>query len=428
MKILHCVFAALVCCETAFALEPDKLLEKVAPSMVGVRALDGDEKPIRFGGGVVMAPGEVMTNCHLLDQAKSVQVRYQDLIYLATLQFSNAGRDLCQLSVPKLTAPPVTLGNVKTLWLGDRVYALRSSQVAAVSLAEGLVSALRDHEGMPVIQTTAIVSQGVSGAALFDSEGRLIGITYVLLKDMPGANFAIGVDAIQETVRRRTEALERAAKGQRPPPAIVVGGRVERPDIRVGDQWKYRVTDGYTDETRSITAEVVAVTENEIRTRNAQMPSVATDASSTGGMLEVWDHNWNLLRQGEVDYAPYYPSMQFPLESGKTWSGTVSINVEGNDQLIHEVEGQVAGWERVTVPAGTFDAVRINLRGDYRIDSPTLRGGGSISDVVWYAPALRQVIKKELQRRSFVPAGSIGLGGLRFQQLERWELVEYRLD
>lgn len=218
-------------------------------------------------------------------------------------------------------------------------------------------------------------------------------------------------------------ALAVPGSGPRPQPVITVGGRVVRPDIRVGDQWTYQTTDGYTSEKRTVAVGVVRVTENYIYTQSAPTSLAALDLSTTGGMLDVWDRNWNQLRQGDLEYAPYYPSLQFPLEPNKNWSGAVSIDVPGSDKLIHQLDARVVGWERVTVPAGTFDAVKITLRG-------TIHGsvGGSIVDVVWYAPAVRQIVKKEIQHRAFVSGGRLGPVAARLQEMERWELVEYRFN
>jgi hypothetical protein len=196
---------------TAQALEPAQIREKTAPSMVVVRALGDDERLIRTGGGVVIARGQVVTNCHVLAKAKSVQVRHQDVIYFATLQHADVERDLCQLSAPKLPAPAVALGGVQTVRLGQRVYALGFTQAIELSLSEGSVSVLREYLGMPVIQISAAATQGVNWAALFNSDGRLIGITTALVKEPPEAHSAVAADAIAEIPRRAQEALERQA-------------------------------------------------------------------------------------------------------------------------------------------------------------------------------------------------------------------------
>ncbi len=209
--------------------------------------------------------------------------------------------------------------------------------------------------------------------------------------------------------------LALAAPSTRAQPIVNVGGRVERPDVRVGDQWKYQVTDGFTNLKSTVAVEVATVTENRIYTRSAQSSLATLDLSAVAGVVDVWDRDWNQLRLGDVEYTPFYPSFQFPLEAGKSWSGSVTYSLGVNDPRTHQQTAQVVGWERITVPAGTFDAIKITIRGHYR--GPPRRqssGSGTVDDIVWYAPAVRHFVKKETART--------GLDST----LERWELVEYK--
>ena len=233
MKIPAAVAAALWCCAAAHALEPAQVLEKVAPSLVLVRALGDDERLIRSGGGVVVGRGQVVTNCHLLAKAKSVQVGHQEVIYPATLQHADVGRDLCQLNSPKLPAPAVLLSSVQAVRLSQRVYAVAPARGTEPVLSEGVISVLREYRGMPIIQTTAKVSEEVSGIGLFDSDGKLVGITTILVKDAPG-NYAIAADAIRELPQRAKEELDLRAA------AVAAGKPVSRPR-EFAQEWAARV-------------------------------------------------------------------------------------------------------------------------------------------------------------------------------------------
>jgi hypothetical protein len=208
----------LLFCGAAHALEPQQLREKTSPSIVLVRALDKDEKPMRTGSGVVIGRGQVVTSCHVLAKAKGVQVKHQDIIYAATLQYADVERDLCQLSAPKLPAPAVTLSGVEAVRLNQRVYAAGFALAAEPVLSEGVVAVLREYHGMPIIQTSTTVAENAGGAALFDGDARLIGITTILVTDTPG-NFAIAADAIREIPQRAQGAREReegTARSARP--------------------------------------------------------------------------------------------------------------------------------------------------------------------------------------------------------------------
>jgi uncharacterized caspase-like protein len=220
--------------------------------------------------------------------------------------------------------------------------------------------------------------------------------------------------------------LALAAPTSRPQPVVNVGGRVERPDVRVGDRWKYRVTDRWTNLTNTVEMEAVTVTESRIYTKNAASTLTGPHDGAAAGVVNVWDRDWNPLRQGDTDFTPYYPSAQFPLEAGKQWRGSMSR--DGTLSFVtvtYDVDARVAGWERVTVPAGTFDAIKIVSRGRFRARGSS-GGDGTIDDVAWYAPAIRQFVRKEIEHQASRSNNPAVQGAMGVQQYERWELLEYR--
>jgi hypothetical protein len=211
------------------------------------------------------------------------------------------------------------------------------------------------------------------------------------------------------------------AQQQPAAPGALPGGRIERPEVKVGDVWKYRVTDTYTSLVQGIFAvEVAAVTADRIQTRRSRAASGPADPGSGAEVLETWDRDWNLLAQGGVEYKPYYPTLRFPLEPGKQWTGAAEWRT-GSGIMTHTVTAQVVGWERITVPAGSFDAVRITRRGDF-IEAQSINyyaGNGVVADVIWYAPAIGQIVRKDIRHRD--------VSNTRYSDLaERWELVEFR--
>jgi uncharacterized caspase-like protein len=212
-----------------------------------------------------------------------------------------------------------------------------------------------------------------------------------------------------------------APRGER---TVTPGARVNRPEIRVGDRWRYLVTDRYTDLKQSAVIEATAITENRIYTRNLQV--AAGQAVPAGGAIAVWDRSWNQLRHGDMEYAPYYPSFQFPLETGKSWSGNVTYTVDSGETVAHELKMQVVGWERVTVPAGTFDCMKITMTGHFVVRAAIGTGTGTVNDAAWYAPSIGQVVMRDIHQRSHYSPPVVRVVLNRHNRYERWELVEYR--
>lgn len=258
----------------------------------------------------------------------------------------------------------------------------------------------------------------------------------------PAGKGAREMQAAQESIERLTRELEelRAQRSAEAAPRAQLalaapvarvrtkpGARVERPEIRAGDQWRYRVTDRYTDLQQAVVIEATTVTENRIYTVSRQAAAVNA-AGMTGagsGTIAVWDRSWNQVRLGDMEYAPYYPSLDFPLEPGKSWTGTVAYTMASGESVTHELSAQVTGWERVTVPAGTFDCIRIAMRGHLLVQAAIGMITGTVTDVACYAPAIGQLVTREVQHRPGRTGPALRTVVNRHVRYERWELVEH---
>lgn len=149
--------------------------------MRAVRTFDALEHPLNNGSAVVVAPGQLVANCHVLAKASSFVIRQDNVTYGATLEYPDVERDLCQISVANFRAAPVTISPPSAARVGQRVYAIGSPRGVENTLNEGMLSGLRGGYGADehLLQTTAPVSPGSSGGGLFDAEGRLLGIMTV---------------------------------------------------------------------------------------------------------------------------------------------------------------------------------------------------------------------------------------------------------
>jgi len=193
---LFALLSGLVLSNLAAALSPQDIYVKASESIVVVKVLDNDDKPKQFGSGVALAPGEIVTNCHVLKDAHAIKVGRKGVFVEAVLLYRDNEHDLCLLIAPGIKAIPIQLGQTGNLRVGAPVYAIGSPKGLELSLSNGLVSQLRIDTEVPIIQTTAAISPGSSGGGLFDEEARLIGITSFYFKDGQNLNFAVPVDWI----------------------------------------------------------------------------------------------------------------------------------------------------------------------------------------------------------------------------------------
>ena len=173
------------CVGSASALDPTQVFD-LNKGSIGKVTTSGVQ-----GSGVVIGPQTVLTNCHVVPGKSRIEFKLGNVSHEATLLEGNTAYDLCTLKVPTLVAKPVTVRELRGIKVGERVYAIGNPQGFELTLSEGLVSGLRDIENDVQIQTTAQISPGSSGGGLFDSAGRLIGITTWIWTGGQNLNFAM---------------------------------------------------------------------------------------------------------------------------------------------------------------------------------------------------------------------------------------------
>lgn len=163
------------------------------------------------GSGVVVAPGLVVTNAHVIEGAHEITLHQGSKRWIVTQTWMDAARDLCLLAAPGLNAPVAVLAPEPTE---------PGQTVVAVGFPGGrgpvrTVGRLRGvwHLGEGrLLQSDAPISPGSSGGGLFDDQGRLLGITTQTLTSSARMNLSISVAWIQELVinpeRRGTSPQE----------------------------------------------------------------------------------------------------------------------------------------------------------------------------------------------------------------------------
>lgn len=148
-------------------------------------------EPAKGSRSELVLSDQVVTNNHVVEGSASVRVKQGEKVWPARVVRNDSEHDLCLIQVDGLRAPSVVLRKSSQLVIGDKVYALGAPKGLELTISEGLVSGLRDYKGGRLVQTTAAISHGSSGGGLFDSSGRLIGITSFSLSEGQTLNFAL---------------------------------------------------------------------------------------------------------------------------------------------------------------------------------------------------------------------------------------------
>ena len=167
------------------------------------------------GTGVVLsADGYIVTNCHVVEDASYMEVRFTDQQSLpAVLVGLDTISDLAVLRVDANDLTPAVFGDSSVLQVGDAVAAIGDPLGTELrgSMTDGIVSAINREVSvggrtMTLIQTNAALNEGNSGGPLINCYGQVIGINTMKIGDymssagVEGLGFAIPSTTVRDIV------------------------------------------------------------------------------------------------------------------------------------------------------------------------------------------------------------------------------------
>lgn len=157
-------------------------------------------------GFVISVDGYILTNSHVVRGQKTITVKLVDdnKVYSnVEVVKDNPIRDIALL---KITNPdnlqPVVLGDSDQVQVGERIVVIGNPEGLENTVSDGLISAIREVNGTKIFQTSAPISHGSSGGAVFNSKGEVIGITTATYEEGQNLNFAVAINhAKQEMLK-----------------------------------------------------------------------------------------------------------------------------------------------------------------------------------------------------------------------------------
>lgn len=225
--------------ERSSQTSPREVVERFGPAVV---LIEVDRRGETGQGTGFVLDGRIVTSLHVIDGGHAVTValadgrRFEDVVVRAF----DVGSDLVVLALEEPSAlagtPEIALADVAAVEAGDEILVVGNPLGLAQTATEGIVSAWReptdqesacsgDSSPSPtrfiasrLIQISAAISPGSSGAPIFDDRGRVIGVaTSGVLHGMAKLNFATPIDGLArllaeneamdlETLRRRSDA------------------------------------------------------------------------------------------------------------------------------------------------------------------------------------------------------------------------------
>jgi hypothetical protein len=167
------------------------------------------------------------------------------------------------------------------------------------------------------------------------------------------------------------------------------------PVYRVGDRWVYGARDGYRqpvvwDETHEVVAIGADGIAFRITQKGPQVDSVRTERLAAPGIVTVgavFDSETRIFKTPLKRY-------DFPLTPGAVWrqiADNYNESLGVDDPLQSYVK--VGGWDRITTPAGAFDAIAMRVLMQLNLNDP-FRYPTQCNYEIWWAPAAGATVRE----------------------------------
>jgi S1-C subfamily serine protease len=195
----------------AYSMTVSAVAEAVGPAVSMVKAGKG------HGSGVVLSQdGLVVTNSHVVGEARSVRIVLPDGHDLGGRVLGiDPDTDLAIIKADGSGLATASLGDSGALRRGQIAIAIGNPLGFESTVTAGVISALgrslRSPNGRPiedVIQTDAALNPGNSGGALVSSLGEVIGVNTAMIAGAQGICFAVASNTVLSVL---TEVLQHGA-------------------------------------------------------------------------------------------------------------------------------------------------------------------------------------------------------------------------
>ena len=153
------------------------------------------------GSGFAVGDGEyVITNAHVVGNAEEVGIVTKDGVQIrGVLKAIDKSRDVALLEVQGVRIPSLHISNSEIM-LGEQVYAVGApiDEDLSGTVTSGIISSIRNIDGLSWIQSDTAVNPGSSGGPLLNEVGSVIGISTAGFLHSEGLNLFIPIQGALE--------------------------------------------------------------------------------------------------------------------------------------------------------------------------------------------------------------------------------------
>jgi S1-C subfamily serine protease len=162
---------------------------------------------VKQGSGFILTEdGLAGSNYHVLEGISQAVAECCDghVFEIRSVEGADVGKDLVVFQLYEKGSqykphdlPHVVLGASRDSTVGEKITTIGSPEGLENTRSDGILSAVREYEGVRLLQITAPISPGSSGGPVFNVAGRVIGIATFQFEKGQNLNFAMAVEHLR---------------------------------------------------------------------------------------------------------------------------------------------------------------------------------------------------------------------------------------
>jgi hypothetical protein len=158
------------------------------------------------------------------------------------------------------------------------------------------------------------------------------------------------------------------------------------PHYRTGDTWTYRSFDPLSKESKTFTQTAVLVRPDG---------SASLQIGNGSARIELTTEANLILDRSDQQACGIV--LHFPLRVGTHYEADCRAASTTGMTIVRRAQSEVEDIETVNTKAGSFSTIKVKMTGIWSPLSGT--GGGPMEETMWYAPAVKRVVRDEYQIR-----------------------------
>jgi len=172
------------------------LIDLLSQSVVVVRVFRQDKPDLLGTGFIISDDGLIVTNFHLIFEAKEIEIETiaGDVYAMEFIANYNEDLDLAVLKVLWDKPPVLILGDSDTLKKNDKVFSIGHPGGELYEYKEGMFVSRVMVDDQPELLVKIPSQQGSSGSPIFNSNGRVVGISVSGSIEMAGFSYGIPIN------------------------------------------------------------------------------------------------------------------------------------------------------------------------------------------------------------------------------------------